>query len=82
MSATTLPAAPARAQRPPGQPARTQRRWALWGSYAALSLFVIFFLIPPFYMLITSFKTSAEISSQAGNPWIVTHPTLRTTSNC
>lgn len=53
-----------------------QRRWALWGSYAALSFFVVIFLIPPFYMIITSLKTSAEISAQAGNPWIVQNPTL------
>ena len=52
------------------------RAWALWGSYAALSLFVVFFLVPPFYMLVTSFKTSAEVSSQAGSPWVVHHPTL------
>ena len=52
------------------------RAWALWGSYAALSAFVVFFLVPPFYMLVTSFKTSAEISSQAGSPWLVHHPTL------
>ena len=52
------------------------RAWALWGSYAALSAFVVFFLVPPFYMLVTSFKTSAEISNQAGSPWVVHHPTL------
>ena len=27
-----------------------QRRWALWGSYAALAVFVAMFLTPPFYM--------------------------------
>ena len=53
-----------------------QRRWALWGSYAALSFFVVIFLVPPFYMIVTSLKTSAEISAQAGNPWIVKNPTL------
>jgi len=53
-----------------------QRRWALWGSYAALTFFVIIFLVPPFYMIITSLKTSAEISAQAGNPWIVNDPTF------
>ncbi len=53
-----------------------QRRWALWGSYAALSIFVVIFLVPPFYMIVTSLKTSAEISAQAGNPWIVKNPTL------
>ena len=75
MSATTLDAASAAAVRRVSK-REQRRRWALWASYAALSLFVVFFLIPPFYMLITSFKTSGEISSQAGNPWIVTHPTL------
>ena len=54
----------------------SQRRWAVWGSYAALSFFVIVFLVPPFYMIITSLKTSAEISAQAGNPWFVRDPTF------
>ena len=53
-----------------------QRRWALRGSYAALSLFVVMFLVPPFYMIMTSLKSSAEISAQKGNPWIVQNPTL------
>ena len=53
-----------------------QRRWALWSSYAALSVFVVIFLVPPFYMIITSLKSSAEISAQSGNPWIVKSPTL------
>jgi multiple sugar transport system permease protein len=53
-----------------------ERRWALYGSYLALTLFVIFFLIPPFYTIMTSLKTSAEIGGEAGNPWIVHHPTL------
>jgi multiple sugar transport system permease protein len=55
---------------------KSERRWALWGSYAALSVFVFMFLVPPFYMLMTSLKTSAEISAEHGNPWIVQHPTL------
>ena len=50
--------------------------WALWGSYAALSVFVVMFLVPPFYMVMTSLKSSAEISAQLGNPWLVQHPTL------
>jgi multiple sugar transport system permease protein len=53
-----------------------QRVWALWGSYAALSVFVVMFLVPPFYTVITSLKSSAEMSAQAGNPWVVQHPTL------
>jgi len=51
------------------------RRWALRWSYFFLVLFAIFFLMPPIYMLITSLKTSAEISA-ATNPWWVYHPTL------
>jgi multiple sugar transport system permease protein len=52
-----------------------ERRWALRWSYFFLSLFAIFFLLPPVYMLITSLKTSAEISA-ATNPWWVYSPTL------
>jgi multiple sugar transport system permease protein len=44
-------------------------------SYFFLVVFAIFFLTPPVYMLITSLKTSAEISA-ASNPWWVYHPTL------
>jgi multiple sugar transport system permease protein len=51
------------------------RTWALRWSYFFLVLFAIFFLIPPVYMLITSLKSSAEISA-ATNPWWVFHPTL------
>src|SRR3989442_4664206 len=51
------------------------RTWALRWSYFFLSLFAIFSLVPPLYMLITSLKTSAEISA-AINPWWVFHPTL------
>src|SRR3977135_560851 len=51
------------------------RIWALRWSYFFLSLFAIFSLLPPFYMLITSLKSSAEISA-ATNPWWVYHPTL------
>ncbi len=53
-----------------------QRTWALWGSYIALTVFVIMFLVPPFYTLMTSLKSSAEISAQQGSPWMVHHPTL------
>ncbi|MCJ9701696.1 MULTISPECIES: carbohydrate ABC transporter permease [unclassified Bradyrhizobium] len=51
------------------------RVWALRWSYFFLVLFAIFFLTPPVYMLITSLKSSAEISA-ATNPWWVFHPTL------
>src|SRR6266700_8090240 len=51
------------------------RTWALRWSYFFLTLFAIFSLVPPLYMLITSLKTSGEISP-ATNPWWVFHPTL------
>jgi multiple sugar transport system permease protein len=53
-----------------------QNLWALRGSYAALSVFVVIFLVPPFYMIMTSLKSSAEISAQKGNPWFAQSPTL------
>jgi len=51
------------------------RAWALRWSYCFLVLFAVIFLTPPAYMLITSLKTSAEISA-ATNPWWVYNPTL------
>jgi multiple sugar transport system permease protein len=51
------------------------RKRALYWSYFFLVLFVIFFLVPPLYMLLTSLKSSGEISA-ATNPWWVNHPTL------
>src|ERR1700750_3173589 len=51
------------------------RAWALRWSYFFLVLFAIFSLVPPLYMLITSLKSSAEISA-ATNPWWIFHPTL------
>jgi len=51
------------------------RKRALYWSYFFLVLFVIFFLTPPLYMLITSLKSSAEIGAVT-NPWWVYHPTL------
>jgi len=51
------------------------RTWALRWSYFFLVLFAIFFLLPPIYMVITSLKTSHEISA-ATSPWWVYHPTL------
>src|ERR1700689_4159042 len=51
------------------------RTWALRWAYFFLTIFAIFSLVPPIYMLITSLKGSAEISA-ATNPWWVFHPTL------
>jgi multiple sugar transport system permease protein len=72
-TASLAHAAPAR--RPRYGSMSRDRRWALRWSYFFLTLFAIFFLMPPIYMLITSLKTSAEISA-ATNPWWVYHPTL------
>jgi multiple sugar transport system permease protein len=44
-------------------------------SYVFLCIFVLFFLTPPVYMLITSLKTNAEISAGAA-PWWILEPTL------
>jgi len=53
------------------------RRWALIAAYFFLTLFIIFFLFPPYYMIVTSFKTNEEISSVKGIPWIFNQaPTL------
>ena len=57
-----------------GSMARDNKRALRW-SYFFLTLFVIFFLMPPVYMLITSLKTSAEIGAVT-NPWWVYNPTL------
>ncbi|MGE0766215.1 MAG: carbohydrate ABC transporter permease [Hyphomicrobiaceae bacterium] len=74
MTATANPAAVA-AARPRYGSMQNDRIWALRWSYACLILFVIFFLTPPIYMLITSLKTSHEISSLR-NPWWVYAPSF------
>jgi multiple sugar transport system permease protein len=38
---------------------RRNRRWALITSYAFLVVFAVFFLIPPYYMVVTSLKSDA-----------------------
>jgi multiple sugar transport system permease protein len=75
MSTMTAGAAARGALRPKYGSMSRDRRWALRWSYFFLVLFAIFFLMPPVYMLITSLKTSQEISA-ATNPWWVFHPTL------
>src|SRR3977135_242911 len=51
------------------------RTWGLRWSYFFLRIVAFSPLVPPVYMVITSLKTSAEISA-ATNPWWVFHPTL------
>ncbi len=74
MTATATPSVPAATKPRYGSMSR-DRRWAMRWSYFFLILFVIFFLTPPIYMLITSLKTSQEISAIT-NPWWVFDPTL------
>jgi multiple sugar transport system permease protein len=75
VSISSIPSDPrARHQRSRSSISR-DRAWALRWSYFFLILFAIVFLTPPVYMLITSLKTSAEISA-ATNPWWVYAPTL------
>src|ERR1041384_1780652 len=50
---------------------KNSRRWALITSYVFLVLFAIFFLIPPYYMVVTSLKSDAEVAHMATNPWII-----------
>ena len=49
----------------------SNRKWALIAAYAFLLIFVVFFLFPPYYMLITSLKSNKEIAELAGNPWLI-----------
>ncbi len=54
-----------------GASLKRNRRWALVTSYVFLILFAIFFLTPPYYMIVTSLKTDAEVAHMATNPWII-----------
>src|SRR5579872_3830673 len=47
------------------------RRWALITSYVFLVIFAIFFLLPPYYMVVTALKSDAEMARMATNPWII-----------
>jgi len=69
----TAAAIPADASRPAARKSslRRSRRWALITSYVFLIVFAIFFLVPPYYMVVTSLKSDAEVAHMATNPWIV-----------
>jgi len=47
------------------------RKWALYASYFFLILFAIFFLLPPYYMIVTALKSDAEVAHMVTNPWII-----------
>ena len=49
----------------------SNRKWALIAAYAFLLIFVVFFLFPPYYMLITSLKSNKEIAELTANPWLI-----------
>jgi multiple sugar transport system permease protein len=48
---------------------KRSRRWALIVSYVFLVIFAIFFLAPPYYMIVTSLKSNAEVAHMATSPW-------------
>ena len=54
-----------------GASLRRSRRWALFASYFFLILFAIFFLAPPYYMVVTALKTDGEMAKLATNPWFI-----------
>src|ERR1700680_3826383 len=49
------------------------RRWALILSYVFLVLFAIFFLMPPYYMIVTALKSNAEVAHMSTNPWWISN---------
>src|SRR5262249_44199275 len=67
VTATSVPRVRARAQ---GSLQRS-RRWALILSYIFLVIFAIFFLVPPYYMIVTSLKSNAEVAHLSSNPWLL-----------
>ena len=54
-----------------GASLRRNRRWALILSYVFLVMFAIFFLLPPYYMVVTALKSDAEMARLATNPWFI-----------
>jgi multiple sugar transport system permease protein len=65
-----------------GSSLRRNRRWALFASYFFLVVFAIFFLIPPYYQLVTATKSSEEVSNQNTDPWLPSFsPTMENLDN-
>ena len=54
-----------------GASLKRNRRWALIVSYVFLIMFAIFFLAPPYYMVVTALKSDAEMARLATNPWFI-----------
>src|SRR5262249_12865890 len=59
---TATIAVPAGKTAPSRSSLRRSRRWALFASYFFLILFAIFFLMPPYYMIVTALKSDAEMA--------------------
>ena len=70
MSTATLDVAPPRRLTFRGSLKRN-RRWALILSYVFLIVFAIFFLAPPYYMIVTSLKSNVEVAHLSSNPWFI-----------
>ena len=68
---TAAVTAPVRQSISIGSSLRRNRRWALITSYIFLVIFAVFFLIPPYYMVVTALKSDAEVARMATNPWII-----------
>jgi multiple sugar transport system permease protein len=68
---TLAATAPALKRTGAGSSLRRNRRWALFASYFFLILFAIFFLAPPYYMVVTALKSDAEMARLATNPWFI-----------
>ena len=71
MSTATLGSTPTR-RRSFRSSLRRNRRWALILSYVFLLVFAVFFLAPPYYMIVTSLKSNVEVAQLSANPWLVT----------
>ncbi len=50
---------------------KTRRQAALVACYGVIALFMVFFLFPPYWMALTSFKTNQEIESLKGIPFLI-----------
>ncbi len=67
MTTTELAATSARRSFSPAS-LRRNRRWALITSYVFLIVFAIFFLLPPYYMIVTSLKSDARDGAHCDQP--------------
>src|SRR3954465_2276637 len=68
LAASSVPSVRPRRSRPS---LHRSRRWALIASYVFLVMFAIFFLLPPYYMVVTALKSDAEMARLATNPWFI-----------